>query len=129
MGQRHNINPHQLTMFERAGDLADPNKTIHGDFDDYPEEGPIYSFDDFRSLKLREAKSRGYMRPEDAGKDKTLYDSIKREGVRNPVELISSEDLYGHLAPTKKPVLMEGHHRVFAQADINPDALVPVKWD
>lgn len=134
MGQKHNINPNQLTMFERAGDLANPDKTSYYDFDEYPDpdEGDFQTFDEFKSHKLNQSKSS----PEDYTHrplmrrpgQRSHYESIQQEGVREPVELTSSAELYGDTGTPNK-VLMEGHHRVFAQADIDPDALVPVKWD
>jgi hypothetical protein len=121
MGAEHVINPNQLTLFERAGDLADPAKTGHIDFEEYPDEGDSMTFDEFRSNKLWESKYG----------DDSLYEDIKKHGVKQPVTLVHSDDLYGSKRPKGDPdkVLMEGHHRVFSQADINPDTYIPVEWD
>jgi hypothetical protein len=44
---------------------------------------------------------------------RSLYDTIKREGVKEPV----------HLGPTQ---VTGGHHRIAAANDIAPDTLIPV---
>lgn len=45
----------------------------------------------------------------------SLYLSIQQEGVKDPVHIGGG-------------VLSQGHHRVAAQVDIDPDRLVPVEW-
>ena len=49
---------------------------------------------------------------------KGMYESIKREGVHTPVEIIKSK------AGT---FLGEGHHRIASAIDVNPNMLVPVE--
>lgn len=71
--------------------------------------------------KLRESKSGNasltYL-PKKRGQD-SLYDSIKKEGVTSPVELrVRKHDVQ----------INDGHHRVVAANDINPDMEVPVRY-
>jgi len=71
--------------------------------------------------KLQESKSGGasltYL-PKKRGQD-SLYDSIKKEGVTSPVELrVRKHDVQ----------INDGHHRVVAANDINPDMEVPVRY-
>jgi hypothetical protein len=120
MGAKHVINPNQLTMFERAGDLASPDVTHHGDISEFEH------FDDFSARKLSES----FQEPADDGTERPLYTSIQEEGIHQPVLLEHSEDRYGSPLHSGMPtkVLADGHHRVFSQASIDPSAWVPVKW-
>lgn len=55
----------------------------------------------------------------------SLYDRVASEGVKDPVSAIVK---FGY--PERR--LVDGHHRAFASADIDPDRLVPVHyylWD
>jgi hypothetical protein len=81
--------------------------------------------------KLYEAKT-GAIRnaryvPTRARKGATLYDSIKAKGVQKPVELIRHPESNKYWP--KGYSLMEGHHRVAAAADIDPNMLIPVEHD
>ena len=132
MGQKHNINPNQLTLFERAGDLADPTKFYPGDAYGYEndEDGqydvhtdPKEVRESVKSEKLTESHKEG------------LYNDIAAHGVKNPVDLVHKEDLgYGHImhhdtgVHTSRGLLWNGHHRVYSQEDIDPKAWVPVNW-
>lgn len=49
---------------------------------------------------------------------KGMYESIKKIGVQQPVEIIHSD---------KGQMLGEGHHRIAVAMEVNPDMLVPVK--
>lgn len=120
MGQKHNINPNQLTMFERAGDLANPDTTHHGDMEEFE------SFHDFHARKLSESTKE----PADDGTERSLYKSVQEEGIHRPVSLVHSEDMYGSPLHKGMPskVLIDGHHRVFSQAFNDPKAFVPVEW-
>jgi len=132
MGQRHNINPDQLTMFERAGDLANPKEFYPGDAYGYEndEDGQYESHispaevrDSVKREKLTESHEDG------------LYEDIAAHGVRQPVDLVHKDDLgYGHImhhdtgVHTSRGLLWNGHHRVYSQEDIDPKAWVPVNW-
>ena len=130
MGQKHNINPNQLTMFERAGDLADPTKFYPGDAYGYDENwdydsdlSPAEVRDTVKKEKLTESHDHG------------LYNDIAAHGVKEPVDLVHKVDLgYGDMmhhdtgVHTSRGLLWNGHHRVYSQEDIDPKAWVPVKW-
>jgi hypothetical protein len=120
MGQKHNINPNQLTMFERAGDLANPDLTVHGDMNEFQP------FHEFHAQKLSESTKE----PADDGTDRSLYKSVQEDGIRQPVSLVHSEDMYGSPLHKGMPskVLIDGHHRVFSKAFQDPKAFVPVEW-
>ena len=125
MGAKHVINPNQLTMFERAGDLADPEKFNHMD-----SEGLREDISSLASRKVAESKAgqaRGVRMP--AKKVQSLYDSIKEKGVQKPVQVRKDTFKRPDGDVTESTALIDGHHRVFAQADIDPEALIPVKWD
>lgn len=53
---------------------------------------------------------------------KPIYPSIEKSGVKSPVVLDSGE---GELPLAS---ILNGHHRIAAAADINPDMEVPVWW-
>jgi hypothetical protein len=120
MGQKHNINPNQLTMFERAGDLANPDLTVHGDMEEFQP------FHEFHAQKLSESTKE----PADDGTERSLYKSVQEEGIHRPVSLVHSEDMYGSPLHRGMPskVLIDGHHRVFSQAFADPKKFVPVEW-
>jgi hypothetical protein len=92
----------QLPMFMTAGDIK--SKITYSDDGDVG--GKLWS------RKLSESKRGG------------LYRSIKAKGVKKPVELQRNLN-----RSTFTPVgyqLNDGHHRVAAAADIDPNMLVPV---
>ena len=109
----------QLPMFMKAGEVKekinyspDPHRDIEHLWD--------YNLHEAKTGAIRNAR---YL-PTRARKGASLYDSIKREGVKKPVELIPNPSY------KKSGVhLAEGHHRVAAAADINPDMLIPVQHD
>jgi hypothetical protein len=135
MGAKHVINPDQLTLFERAEDLADPGKFYPNDayatqleYGYWPEEAQEHTW----NQKMDENHMEGLH-----GED-TLYNDIAKRGVKEPVEVNTlrgkgysrvQDSLYrenGYVP--SRGMLYNGHHRVYAQADINPKAWVPVKW-
>lgn len=130
MGARHVINPKQLTLFERAGDLADPEQF-------YPNDAVVDHVANYGDELVSPARDRETVREDklDRAKSTGLYESIKEQGVQEPVQLIYKNDggysddakRLGGIRP-KRGHLMNGHHRVYSQAEINPDAYVPVNW-
>lgn len=54
-----------------------------------------------------------------AGHPNSLKNSIRREGIREPVEM-------GHSRDDMTPTLTNGHHRVFAANDLDPKTEVPL---
>lgn len=131
---RQFANTRQLTLFEPAGKLADPSETYFADLDEYMGETP----EELQEYKVGESLEPGSAgsthRPGNSGTDETLYDSIRDKGVRSPVGLLDARDrdtaqyvdrdLYYY-----SQVLTDGHHRVFSAAEIDPEMLVPVRWD
>ena len=51
----------------------------------------------------------------------SLYDSIKKHGVKTPVELWTLDD--------NSPMVKNGHHRIVSANDINPNMYIPVSYD
>ena len=51
--------------------------------------------------------------------DDSLYDSIKKHGVRAPVSIVFPDE--------KSAVIMGGHHRIAAAHDIDPNMQIPWK--
>jgi len=51
----------------------------------------------------------------------SLYDSIKKHGVKTPVELWMLDD--------NSPMVKNGHHRIASANDINPNMYIPVSYD
>jgi hypothetical protein len=104
----------------RAGDLANPDKF---DYYDLGKGSEARTFDDMWTNKVRSAKNS----PEHGGEDElgpgdtSLYESIRREGVRTPINVVEGE--------SDLPMITEGHHRVFSAADIDPNMEIPVWWD
>lgn len=49
---------------------------------------------------------------------KGMYESIKKIGVQQPVDIIHDSK--------RGPMLGEGHHRIASAMDVNPDMLIPV---
>jgi chorismate synthase len=113
----------QLPMFMRAGEIK---SKVNASAD--PGGGDM---EHLWKYKLREAKT-GAIRnaryqPTRVRKGASLYDSIKREGVKKPVELIRNFDSISFRPAGYQ--LGDGHHRVAAAADIDPNMLVPVEHD
>jgi hypothetical protein len=99
----------QLDMFRPAKDLR--LKTVLGDVEsekiwDYGKTAPDVIEKQVMDQKLEESKTTG------------LYDSIKEKGVKNPVYLGRSNT---------KSIMSDGHHRVAAAYDIDPNMLIPVE--
>jgi hypothetical protein len=116
------LSPFQFYMFAPAGELnqLDANDWLVGE--------PRSAFD---ARKLREAKLPGSSRSTYAARAKersggiagpSLHESIATEGVKTPVRLHSGFEDDPEIS------IMNGHHRIVAQADIDPAREVPVEW-
>jgi len=142
--------PEQLPMFMSGRDITSRYKPHSGDIspDDKSKSYGKKPSDVMMARKLAESKDNGraparelekqYGRQphmiDTAGTDElstygkqirdgvpSTYDSIKAEGVKQPVNLYSGD------ARSGKPKSMgQGHHRVAAQTDIDADRLIPV---
>lgn len=113
MSAASHIHPGQLKMFMSSNELM--NDIEPGDFHGAnAKEG--------WSHKLRESKA-----SMDTGRHGSgVHKSVAKGGVRNPVEIyhLSASPVDG---TQFAPRLMNGHHRVAAQADIDPERLIPVE--
>lgn len=54
----------------------------------------------------------------------SLFENIRQQGVQQPVRLGQTKSF-----KTGRPEVVGGHHRIAAQAKIDPDALIPVLHD
>lgn len=123
MAAKNNINPDQLKMFMTPKEIM----SSHENWDRLPNDpdgSKLYA------RKLHEAKTEptpeankyeiwaagksDFIGPQIPPTYRTLYESIKAEGVKNPV----------HLSPN---YVVGGHHRIAAANDIDPNMLIPVK--
>jgi hypothetical protein len=57
------------------------------------------------------------------GHPDTLANSIRREGVQNPVTLQPKDLTYGY-----RPEVFGGHHRIATASKIDPNMLIPVEY-
>lgn len=109
-----------MKLFMQAHELMD----VQAGDDRGPMEfrRPMSQSSDIRDRKVLKAKSGGedftYYPPTKG--EKTLYDSIRDEGIKSPVALY----IYGD----NKELLSDGHHRVAAANDINPHMYIPVRY-
>jgi hypothetical protein len=52
-----------------------------------------------------------------------LRESIQQEGIKEPISLVQDR-----MNPSTKPLIVNGHHRIYTAEDLNPSMEVPVKW-
>ena len=97
MAGQDNVSHRQLALYMTAKEL---NNIPMGDAPGYA------SHDQLVNEKLSESKREG------------LYDSIKHEGVQDPVHVHNDDE---------GQYLWDGHHRVVSAHDINPSMLIPVE--
>ena len=129
MAASDHLHPKQLSMFMPArelynmqpnpGDVKEEAHNRYWDSDDLPpehtpEEEKQYMWD----VKLAHTK-------EEAGSPEGwraggLHKAIAKEGVLEPVQI-------AHYSRDDIPHIMDGHHRVAAANDINPDMEVPIQ--
>ena len=102
----------QLSMFIPARELM--NYTA-GHIDSWhPDYLPMSESPNVYARKLKESKE-GY----DGSGSTNLYDSIKKEGVKQPINLrIRKKDVQ----------IYDGHHRLVSAHDIDPNMEVPVRY-
>ena len=122
------VNPNQLKMFMTPKEIRKQYVSIPGDRQYY--EGGVshwMSDRDTWRMKLREAKS---PEPDMYGDvhGSSMYDTVKQRGpLAEPVWLsdkpVGAEE-FG--SATKKPVVLDGHHRIAATAAARPNDLMPV---
>ena len=105
----------QLSMFVPARELmtytAGHTESWHPDYLPMNESTEVYK------NKLQESKEGLH----DGASSYNLYDSIKKEGVKNPVSL--------RIRKIKKDTqIWDGHHRVVSAHDIDPNMEIPVRY-
>lgn len=115
MSANENLQPEQLAMFMPAGTLRT--------YDSVDRQADKQTINELWTKKLRESKKPGDPHTLDmtVGHGAGVYDSVKAEGVKTPVNVSYRKERGARI-----PTMGNGNHRVAAQADINPDALVPV---
>lgn len=105
-------------MWMPASKLVDPQQIQHADNNFYG------GYDNMRKVKLHEMHNSEYnaqRRPNPRHGENTLVNSIKEEGVREPLEM--------HYSPHDNTMaLLNGHHRAFAAHSIDPKMEVPVRF-
>ena len=105
----------QLPMFMSANEILSSHTLADKFF------RPNESNNDVLSEKLENAKNpltptRGYA----LNPGESLHDSISSSGIKRPVDLLKFKD------GTK--MMMDGHHRLAVQNDLNPDSpVIPVE--
>lgn len=124
MSQGHNLSG-QLRMFIPAGELKSTASPHPGDYlEVYDTEGDEWwperkgELWDRKLVESRmSAATGGPRKPFKKG----LYKSIEEGGVKEPIRLAHG------VAGEDSPVVAQGHHRIAAAADIDPNMLIPVE--
>lgn len=122
MSASSHLNPNQLRLFMQARELMDTNtREWHWEQDMAPrtmrEDLGLYIG------KLREAQA-GSEHDAFTGKKRgkrSMYQSVKAEGVKNPV-------LLGYDKRTGQSTIRDGHHRIAAANDVDENMYVPVRY-
>lgn len=122
MSASDHLHPYQMKLFMTARELMGMTAG-HTEIgaNDYR---PFVDSPSLRATKLAEAKSGSASStffPKKRGKD-SLYDSIKKEGVTSPVSIWAYKD------DGWKEIINNGHHRIAAAYDINPEMYIPVEY-
>jgi hypothetical protein len=120
MSAARHLHPGQLSMFMPAGKMVDALKGGSIGSADLPY------YDDFDAMQARKVDEARHNtmgwegRRLPAGHPNTLLSSMRREGIREPVE-------FKYVSNSPTPFLIEGHHRVFAANEISPKTEVPIE--
>jgi hypothetical protein len=115
----------QLTMFHTARELrgGSVGKFLPSDKESI-DEGYDPDTGDFHEIR-KETDEEAWERKSVESDMIGLTEHIKEHGgVERPVDLALGDPLLGRETGT----IMNGMHRVAAQHDVNPDALMPVSW-
>jgi hypothetical protein len=121
MSSSDRLNHQQLAMFMPAGELRD---TISGEGaglggkEDIIAENLLESHEPVESLRYSTLPGQY---------DKSLYESVRDEGVQEPVTVILPVGA-PDLGPDGSMVLGDGHHRVASASTIDPSMEVPVRY-
>jgi hypothetical protein len=120
MAASKHINPNQLKLFMTAGELMNHPAGDSRDYVPMSQNPVVHERKLEEGMKGDARSTHGLFRPgEETGE--TLHDSIKRVGVKKPVELHlqRGEDM---------PTITDGHHRVAIANHLNPDMFVPIMY-
>lgn len=125
----------QLSMFEPARNLRLPERFLAYD-SVYGVDNPKVGGDRDWNAKLSESKTGWISTKLDPDtrlmtehREPSLHESISKEGVHEPVDLANNDWTHGRTGNVvKRGTLMNGHHRVAAAHDIDPNMEVPVNW-
>lgn len=120
MSASNNLNPDQLRLFMQAKELMDvtAGHTEPGR-DEYAPLSQSPWLQRNKLLTSHEGGENSTLFARRKGQD-SLYRSIQKHGVKHPV----------HLRRYKgQDQINEGHHRIVAANDINPEMYIPVAYD
>lgn len=130
MSAVENVQPLQLGMFYKAGDLVDPSKFHHYEMaygNTLRDPSGVTDLASLMAAKVKEAKTgRPGQSRQRVGEHQgeTLYESIRDKGVKEPVELLLPAPPHFPL-----PMLGGGHHRVAVSAALDKGREIPVTWN
>ena len=110
---------HQLPMFMSAREIRSQYQALDGDRDlVYGADGEEHDENDDQLFERKYDEAHD---TEDADSGHTLADSVRWDGVRNPISLQTGGfGVYG------KPQVLGGHHRLAVMEEHRPDDLMPV---
>lgn len=130
MSAAEHLQPYQMRLFYTARELVE----------DYPSgdalgSALIESPDVFEEKLSESKKGKAYDSRTDVDEpgDETLYQDIQRRGVASPIMMVHPRGVVGRglsmglvVSPERKhkPFIGDGHHRLAALYDINPDSYV-----
>lgn len=122
MAASSHLNPNQLRLFMQARELMDTNTR---EWQSEQDMAPRTMREDLGLYigKLREAQA-GSEHNAFTGKKRgkrSLYQSVKEEGVQIPVTL-------GYDKRTDQSTISDGHHRIASANDVDENMYVPVRY-
>lgn len=120
MAASDNLNPDQLRLFMQAKELMEvtAGHTEPGRQDYLPlADSPRLQYS--KLLTAHEGAKYSTLFARRKGDD-SLYRSIQKEGVQQPVRLRRYQG---------SDQINDGHHRIVAANDINPEMYIPVSYD
>ena len=122
MAASDNLNPNQLRLFMQARELMD-TQTREWQWERNMTPRTMREDLGLYIGKLRETQAgseHDAFTSKKRGK-RSMYQSIKAEGVKSPV-------LLGYDMKTDQSTIRDGHHRIAAANDVDPEMYVPVRY-
>lgn len=119
------LHPFQMRLFMQANELMDlpAGDSMQWSIARKAKFASLNEDPELQERKRQESQHVGSMRPSTLGSDKTFSEEVKEHGVLRPISLFYRPE-YGHTAPQ----IDDGHHRVVAAYDANPESWVPVRY-